>query len=212
MNVNSNALTCGNMKWLCNLFFAFYSLGSLHTLFAQSLPEYVWAAEHPIAALKIKHLTKNYYPNYDTCQSLKKIDNFYNGGTNDAFRHVFFMALYAQRISSKTVRTLGIAHEKGNRRTWKRHRLEDGEHPDSLSSVMDLRNNELGIFIGQTYPKASRYELIEIVLTNIALGKAWVMKRNQEGFYLTCEGELINLHLYEGAWFVPKCLITSNTF
>ena len=122
----------------------------------------------------------------------------------------FFMAAFAQKIKIKKLKKLGIAHEKGNYRQFKKHQNEEGERPDSLSNVMDLNNNELGLKIGSENKKISLAELKELVINEIKNGKAQVIKRNHSGAYIDCNNNTINLKLYSNKWYVPKCLVPSN--
>jgi hypothetical protein len=138
------------------------------------------------------------------------LDNFNNGGKLDAFRHVFFMAAFAQKIKIKKLKKLGIAHEKGNYRQFKKHQNEEGERPDSLSNVMDLKNNDLGLKIGSENKKISLADLKELVINEIKNGKAQIIKRNKQEMYVECNDQIIDMQLYKGKWFVPKCLVPSN--
>ena len=85
-----------------------------------------------------------------------------------------------------------------------------GERPDSLGNVMDLINNELGFKIGSENKKNSLGELKEIVITEIKNGKSVIIKRNKHGMYVECDNKIIDMQLYKGKWFVPKCLVPSN--
>ena len=120
------------------------------------------------------------------------------------------MSVLSQKIKVKKLRKLGIAHEKGNYRQFKNHQNEEGERPDSLGNVMDLINNELGFKIGSENKKNSLGELKEIVITEIKNGKSVIIKRNKHGMYVECDNKIIDMQLYKGKWFVPKCLVPSN--
>jgi hypothetical protein len=172
--------------------------------------EWWWAFTHPIAAIKVKHISKRCYTIYNSRKSEGIPDNFSNGGKLDAFRHVFFMASFAQKVKPKKLRKLGIAHEKGNQKQFKRLQPEDGEIPDSLSTVMDLDNNEIGILIGSSNKSLSSDSLEKLVLTRIAQGNSTIMKRRKDGTYLDCIDKPIDLKLYFKCWSVPKCLVKSN--
>lgn len=176
-----------------------------------SRSEKAWAILHPFAALKVNRIAKK-------CNTLLKqtplsfpLPDFENGGRPDAFRHVFYMAAFAQKVGAKKIRKLGIAHEKTNYKNYLKQRLEHGELADSLSSVMDLKNNELGIGIGCQNKELNLPGLKELVLTELTDGKAFIMKRKKNGVYLTGENKPIELKDYQGHWFIPKCLVPSNT-
>lgn len=172
--------------------------------------EWLWALGHPFAAVKVKMITKKCYFIYNNDPNLKnQLDHFSNGGKLDAFRHVFFMAAFAQKIKVKKLRKLGIAHEKGNYRQFLRSQNEDGEIPDSLETVMDLKNNEVGFEIGKENKKAALENLKDIVVSEIKKGKAMIMKRNNKGIYLDCSNKPIDLWMFR-TWSTPKCLVSSD--
>lgn len=169
-----------------------------------------WAFFHPFAALKVKKINKRCRPIYDEIKKAHTLDRFENGGKLDAFRHVFFMAAFSQKVGVKKLRKLGIAHEKGNHLNFLKSVKEEGELADSLSSVMDLKNNELGFKIGKENKKTELSDLKNKVIEAINKGEAVYFKRNSAGNYLSCDGAEISLAEYQGKWFIPKCLIPTN--
>jgi hypothetical protein len=177
----------------------------------RSRQEWCWAITHPVAALKVKQVSKKCYFIYNNTPSLKnELDSFSNGGKLDAFRHIFFMAAFAQKVKPKKLVRLGIAHEKANYRNFLKGKKEDREFADSLGTVMDLKNNETGILIGRGNKKAGLSDLKNLVLNEIKNGKAVIMKRRKNGMYEDCNGKLIDTALFSGKWFVPKCMVNSN--
>jgi hypothetical protein len=177
---------------------------------SRSGPEKCWAIFHPFAAIKIRKIYALARPFYEDIKKNNVTDSFSNGGKLDAFRHIYFMAAFTQKVKAKKVRKLGKAHEKGNRKDFLKGIKEDGELPDSLSTVMDLQNNETGIRIGRENKMAALKELSELVLGLITRGEAVYFKRDAHGNYLNCENQIIDRTLYSGKWFVPKCLIKTN--
>lgn len=171
--------------------------------------ELCWALGHPFAALKVKKIKKKADLIYNRPDIKARFD-YSSGGKLDAFRHVFFMAAFAQEIKIKKLRKLGIAHEKGNYKQFLKHKTENGELPDSLSCVMDLANNELGFTIGANNKDKKLEQLRPIVIKEILDGKAFILKRNREGRYVDCNNKVIDPGLFSGKWFVPKCLVPSN--
>lgn len=176
-----------------------------------SWPELRWGIFHPFAALKVNSISK-------ACDSIYKktvkenpfIGDYNNGGRQDAYRHVFYMAAFAQKIKPKKIERLGKLHEKGNYRMFKRGHLEDGEMADSLSNEMDLMNNKTGIQLGAANKTKSKTELSELAITSVIEGKALIMKRNKKGNYLDCYGNVL-IRPFEKKWSIPKCLVASNT-
>ncbi|WP_317896673.1 DUF6973 domain-containing protein [Aurantibacillus circumpalustris] len=172
--------------------------------------ERCWALTHPFAALKVKRITKECKIYSDQISIKSELDGFSNGGKLDAYRHSLYMAACAQKIKVRKLRRLGIAHEKTNYRQFLKSEKEEGELADSLSSVMDLFNNELGFKIGFQNKKIFLEHISELVIDEIKKGNALIMKRNRSGAYLDCEGNLIDLKKYNRTWNIPKCLVSSK--
>lgn len=184
-------------------------------LFAQKFSERSryekrWAFFHPFAALKTKKIYKVCRPIYEEVKRTNTLDQFENGGKLDAFRHAFFMAAFSQKIKTRKLRKLGQAHEKGNYLHFLQNIKEEGELADSLSTVMDLKNNELGFQIGSANKKKDLRDLKDIVTEGIKKGEAIYFKRNGSGQYLTCNSEVIKLENYKNKWFIPKCLLATD--
>lgn len=169
-----------------------------------------WAMIHPVSAIKVKIGLKRTQLVYQEMKKQATPDGYESGGKLDAFRHIYTMAYLSQRISLKKLRTLGVAHEKGNYLSFLRGQYEFTETPDSLGTVMDLNNNELGFKIGIYCKKMNPEDLKNEVLKAIYAGEAWYLKRNSNGVYVMCDGKEINRKEFEKKWFVPKCLIKTN--
>ncbi len=172
--------------------------------------EYAWVFFHPIAAIKLNSIKKQCAVIYTTFKSDERLDTYSNGGKLDAYRHVFYMAAFSQKIKSTKVKKLGIAHEKNNYHHFLKSETEFGDPADSVSSVMDLKNNILGIEIGSSNKKISLSQLSEQVIAAILIGKAAVLKRDPDGNFINCENKGIDLSMYSKKWFVPKCLVASD--
>jgi hypothetical protein len=173
--------------------------------------ELSWSFFHPGAAIKVKKIKDECDRSFDKKIIQAQLDSFSNGGKLDAYRHIFYMAAFAQKINAKKLRLLGIAHEKNNYNQFKKGSLEFGEIPDSLSTVMDLYNNELGIKLGSANKGADLRTLSQLTISEINHGKAIIMKRKKSGTYVNCEGKEINPEIYKAKWFIPKCLVNSDT-
>lgn len=195
-------------------FFIFVLLAASRQAAAQEpragLYEWRWALFHPIAAIQVKLITKQCAVLCKESPVYPELDNFDNGGQADAFRHCFYMAAYSQKIKIRKLRKLGVAHEKSNHRQFLRSKYEEGELPDSLSSVMDLKNNELGFKTGSENKTLSLEALKRLCVQEIRSGKAVIVKRNKAGHYLDCKGKEIDLKIYLHQWNIPKCLVKSD--
>ena len=170
-----------------------------------SRPEKAWSLAHPfiakkagVLALKVQRIAKG-------VEEEGRLGNDYMGGKMDAFRHAYWMASLAQNISAKKVKKLGEAHEKGNYLDFKKRKLEDGAVPDSMSSVMDLANNVMGIDIGIANQNLSRKKLVELIVTSILKGEMKILKKDTSLTYLDDVNNEIDLNdLTFHGLFEPK--------
>lgn len=174
-----------------------------------SSPEKCWVIFHPFKAKRAYRISNEVQRVSDSIQQTNLLDKDKNGGQVDAFRHAFWMASLAQRIGRRSAKSLGKAHEKGNYRQYKKGKIEDGSLPDFKSSEMDLQNNQIGIEIYRKNKKASKQELIQIIIQQIKSGKLKILKKDKNGYYLNCNGSLIPKNEYYGKWKNSKCLIPS---
>lgn len=172
-----------------------------------STPEKWWVISHPFSAKKaliITNLSRKTTQQVLLEQLLKG-----DGNSNqlDAFRHTFWMAQLTNKIGWRRSKRLGVAHEKGNYKEYKKHRNEDGALPDEISSAMDLFNNNVGIQIG----KISSVENIKSkVIEAVLLGKCKIIKKDNKGNYLDSDGNVLSVAVLKGTWKNKKCLVWSN--
>ena len=189
------------------LFFIF--LTSIQTAFSKprtSRYEFWWSFGHPFAALKVKKTYKKATKLFDQNELKVKLDAYSSGGKLDAFRHVFYFASFAQKIGPKKALKLGRAHEKTNYLDFKRGKQEDETTADSLSCVMDLLNNEIGVKLGKENKKMSLEDLKQKVIELVNNGDAYTVLRDTQGRFIDCNNNVIDLSKYKGKWFVPKCI------
>jgi hypothetical protein len=188
--------------------FVIYKTGSAQSFFDLPKAEKVWVMKHPIAALKARKITRSTLMKTDSLKRYEPLDTFFCGGKSDAFRHIYWMYQLTQKIGERKAKSLGIAHENGSLQQFKHQQLEDGLRPDSLSSVMDLYNNDLGIALARNM-KWNNSELIKNILGLIQSGEAVMLKRKGAD-YVSCSDEIINISLYQTKWYIPYCLIKTN--
>lgn len=169
--------------------------------------EFLWALRHPFAAIKIKGIHRKASVIYSQQKLKQEPDSFSVNGKLDAFRHVFFMAAFSQKVKAKKVIRLGKAHEKANYRQFKRDPERNKVQQDSLSTVMDLKNNLIGIGLGRDCRNCSLEELRKKVMELIHEEKVCYILRNNEGRYLNSANEEIKLNDYMGKWFIPFVLL-----
>ncbi|PJB15106.1 MAG: hypothetical protein CO118_05150 [Flavobacteriales bacterium CG_4_9_14_3_um_filter_32_8] len=172
-----------------------------------SCPEKWWVVSHPFVAKKALKVTIYTREIAKEVKEDKLLKGEGNGDQIDAFRHTFWMANLMLEIGGRRAKKLGKAHEKGNYKDFKKHRLEDGILPDRISSEMDLFNNEVGIELGK---KCSKFELKSIVIDLVLNGNCKIIKMDKEGSFIDCEGNIIPAESLKGKWENEKCLVSSN--
>lgn len=171
-----------------------------------SCAEKCWVVWHPFVAKKAIKVSELARKITEEVKTAKLLNGKGNGDQIDAFRHTFWMAKLTQEIGWRRAKKLGKAHEKGNYKDYKKHRLEDGDLPDKISSEMDLYNNNVGIEIGK---KSVNFELKNIVISTILQGKCKIIKTDEQGNFLDCEGNVIAPEILKGKWENEKCLVES---
>ena len=169
-----------------------------------------WIVKHPFKALGVWTLTKIAREEANRAITSPDLDHDYSGGQVDAFRHILWMALITQRYGPKIARSLGGAYEKGNKLDYKKRRLEERYLPDAASMIMDFMNNEIGIEIGQRFPNISKESLIMEIKKVVLEGKAWKLKKDSKGNFLSLSGVPLNQQSWLGKWNTPKIIVPSD--
>jgi hypothetical protein len=171
-----------------------------------SCAEKWWVITHPFVAKKALKISQLARIKTDSIQQKNILNGTGNGDQVDAFRHTFWMAKLTQAIGSKKARKLGVAHEKGNKRDFKKGNKEEGSLPDKISSEMDLFNNTVGIAIGKERPE----NLVQFVIEEVKKGNCKIIKKDTLGNFLDCDGNIIPTESLKGKWENTKCLVKSN--
>jgi len=172
-----------------------------------SFPEWKWALLHPIAAIQTQKVVKQCQAHLTSYPV--KLDELHAGGQADAFRHLFYMAAIAQKIGIKKARKLGLAHEKGNYRAWKKGRFEDGNFADSLACIMDLRNNDTAFKLIKPNQRMYLMHLSQLMINTIKNGQCWILKFDTLRRRVDCNGEVIPPPNRK-QWNIGGCLIRSS--
>jgi len=197
-------------------FLIFFSINSgaqntkAKTFFKLPRPEKCWVIFHPFKAKRAFDISNEAKHLADSVKNTNLLDGDANGGQVDAFRHSYWMAILVKEIGVNAAEKLGKAHEKGNYICYKKNKFEDGVIPDSVSSVMDLYNNEIGIKIYKNNFNKSNKEIMQVVVTYIKDGKMLVIIKNKKGKFLDCEGNIILQEELIGKWQNNKCLDSSK--
>src|SRR6201987_1493196 len=167
-----------------------------------------WAVWHPFASIKLKKHQVEMYAVYKEVKQQRLLDTFENGGKLDAFRHTFAMTYFSKFVKAKKLRKLGKAHEKANYKQFLHHLPdEDGELSDSLSSIMDLKNNDIALSLTKEVKKLSTEEIKQKIIGLIKTGSVFIIKRNAQGQYIDCNNQIIPPEKIKGIWNTPKCLV-----
>jgi hypothetical protein len=171
-----------------------------------SCPEKWWVIGHPFVAKKALKVSQLARLKTDSIKENNILKGVGNGDQVDAFRHTFWMASLTQTIGQRKAKRLGIAHEKGNKQDFKKGNKEEGSLPDKISSEMDLFNNTIGlkIEINTTENLANR------IVEEVKKGNCKIIKKDENGNFLDCAGNLISFESLKGKWENTKCLVWSN--
>lgn len=195
-------------------FFFILRLPAQSSIFTQfrsiSCPEKIWVIAHPFKAKKAFKITGDVQLKVDSIKHTGIIGIDDSGGRLDAFKHAYWMAKLTLAIGCRRANKLGIAHEKGNKIQFQKHQLEDAALPDSMSSVMDLHNNEQGIKAVSECKNCADEEVQKIIMNSLNNGSLRVLKKDKQGNFLNCEGAILILKEWYGKWNIPKCLVSSN--
>lgn len=175
-----------------------------------SFPKKMWVLSHPFKAKKALLISKEATKVADSIKKSPLLDGDPSGGEVDAFRHAFWMARLRQKIGENAARSLGRAHEKENYQTFKKRKLEDGVVPDQTSSCMDLFNNDVGLTFTKKGSVTPKQGLIYQIINAMHQGRLKVIKKDKQGKFLTCKGDVISDESLLGKWKNKKCLVFSN--
>ena len=181
---------------------------SFHQL---SCPEKWWIITHPFVANKAKKISIDAVAVAHEMKKDTVFDGDESGGQVDAFRHAYWMASLSQKICWRKALALGKAHEKDAYKKFKKGKIEDeNEIPDSISCVMDLYNNNIGIDIGRRNQDLNKEDLKKLIRSKIVQGKMKIISKNKKGEFLDCTGNVVDVMQYKKSWYIPKCLVDSN--
>ena len=184
--------------------------GNLNSFRKLSSPEKRWVVFHPFIAKKTLLISNEAKEISKALEKDTILDKDPAGGQVDAFRHCYWMARLSQEIKPKKAFKLGVAHEKGNYIDFKKRIEEDGILPDSVSSVMDLLNNDIGINIGKNNKMLSPTELKLYIIRQIKTGNLFIILKDNSGNFLDYNNDLIKPKELIGRWGNKKYLVRSN--
>ena len=169
--------------------------------------EIVWGICHPFIVTKVQRISKRSMFVTDSIGKMKVLKDK-SGGDLDAFKHSFWMASLAQEIKEKKARRIGIIHEKVNYHQYKKALRKGKCVQDSTASLMDLKNNEVGISIGVKNKNTQESELIKKLIFAVENSELFVVNKDKNGNYLDCFGKIIIND--ECKWNKGRCLVKSG--
>lgn len=176
-----------------------------------SRPVRWWVITHPFSAGKAWEIANHAREVSRAMEDHELLDGDGSGGQVDAFRHGYWMALMASEIGPKRAWRLGYDHEKGNKLDYLRNRsTTEKALPTASDCTMDMYNNDAGIRIGMKYGGQSRSDLKKIVLENLLNGYFVIIKKDEQGNPLDCDGNPLEQSEWFHQWENPACLVPSD--
>ncbi len=176
-----------------------------------SWPEKRWAVFHPFIAKKASRITSEALFTADSVKKSTALDGDISGGQVDAFKHSYWMASLSQQIKWRKALKLGKVHEKGNYKLYKKRKRKGlNTYHDRISQDMDLWNNQKGLEVGLALKGKDLIIIQQTLIDSIQSGKMKIIKKNEKGQYLDCEGDVIPNDKVVNQWENEKCLLPSD--
>lgn len=133
------------------------------------------------------------------------------GGHYDAFKHAYWMARLTSGLGKCRAGWLGRAHERGNYLSYKKGKRKGYQDlHDKESSEMDTWNNTVGIETALDNRHMSRSETISVLLDKLRKGRMKILRKNKNGAFTDCEGNILNTDERNCEWESGKCLVPSD--
>jgi len=189
---------------------AYGQQGKLKKFMGLSGPEKRWVCVHPFITITTLRVSERAAAIATEHESASDLDGYSNGGQVDAFRHCFWLASLCQVVKEKKALKLGMAHEKGNEKDFKKRQYEEGALPDLIANTMDLWNNEVGAMLIRENPEVSIDSLILLVKASVKSGRCKIIKRDSSGEFLDEEGKIVKHEDWHGKWLNARCLVSSD--
>ena len=174
-----------------------------------SSPEKWWVIWHPFKAKRALDISLTTLKITDSVGKTGMIGKDINGGHLDAFKHCYWMFALTQEIGNQAALKLGMAHEKGTFRTFKKCKLEDGHLPDGPAYEMDLYNNKIGASLAKEETALDEIQKVHLVIQALKAGELRILKKKGSDF-LNCDGRVIPPDSLRGKWYNDKCLVPSD--
>lgn len=165
----------------------------------------LWVIKNHDKVLRSVDISKSVMKTMDSLDKIDFLGGNKEGGIFDAFRHIYWMYNLSSEVGEECARKVGEIYEGYGEYIFKTTEMSGY---DSVGRQMDLFNNELGINLAkQSIKKRLVFSEIRKI---IKLGKAKVVKKNQNGEDLDINGEIIPTEEWKKSWNNRRVLVNSN--
>jgi hypothetical protein len=165
----------------------------------------LWVIKNHDKVLRAVDISKSVMKTMDSLDKVNFLGGNKEGGIFDAFRHIYWMYNLSSEVGEKCARKVGEIYEGYGEYIFKTTEMSGY---DSVGRQMDLFNNELGINLAkQSIKKRLVFSEIRKI---IKLGKAKIVKKNQNGEDLDINGEIIPTEEWKKLWNNRRVLVNSN--
>ena len=165
----------------------------------------LWVIKNHDKVLRSVDISKSVMKTMDSLDKVNFLGGNKEGGIFDAFRHIYWMYNLSSEVGEECARKVGEIYEGYGEYIFKTTEMSGY---DSVGRQMDLFNNELGINLAkQNIKKRLVFSEIRKI---IKLGKAKVVKKNQNGEDLDINGEIIPTEEWKKSWNNRRVLVNSN--
>ena len=165
----------------------------------------LWVIKNHDKVLRSVDISKSVIKTMDSLDKVNFLGGNKEGGIFDAFRHIYWMYNLSSEVGEECARKVGEIYEGYGEYIFKKTEMSGY---DSVGRQMDLFNNELGINLAkQSIKKRLVFSEIRKI---IKLGKAKIVKKNQNGEDLDINGEIIPTEEWKKSWNNRRVLVNSN--
>lgn len=165
----------------------------------------LWVIKNHDKVLRAVDISTSVMKTMDSLDKVNFLGGNKEGGIFDAFRHIYWMYNLSSEVGEECARKVGEIYEGYGEYIFKTTEMSGY---DSVGKQMDLFNNELGINLKkQSIKKRLVFSEIRKI---IKLGKAKIVKKNQNGEDLDINGEIIPTEEWKKSWNNRRVLVNSN--
>lgn len=185
--------------------FTSFSQNKKEIIKSLSFKDKVWVMKNYSSVKKAFNISKNVLSVMDSLNKQNFLGGNTEGGKFDAFRHIYWTYSLTKEIGEEKARRVGEIYENYNKYMFFEKHVYGY---DSISMVMDLFNNEIGINLIKIEIDDS---LIFNEITNIILsGRAKIVKKNDLQQSLDENDNVIPEEEWKKKWINNRKLVNSN--